>query len=287
MLKKLLISSCLLICFAFSHTVSAEGDTRPAHFSAKDFDGMAIIVASFDKYEPLWEPFFHFLKKSWPSLYEENKNIPIYLLSQTKVYKDQRVQMKLNPQEKSWSHSMIKALSSIKEPYVLFLLDDYLINVPVQEERLSAIYQETKRLGAANIQLQWVNPDQIGPRVGYIRDLVQTPKHAAYRTSLQSGIWHRETFIHLLKEEESAWDFETKGSRRSEGNMAPFLKLAKDPPLDFLNAMYRGCLREEVEAAVKAEGLPFNHDFRRYNDFSQRLKRWYNDSTKAFKSLFR
>ena len=134
-------------------------DSRPLDLGERDFEGLAVLVSSFDKYEPLWEPFFTFLKDSWPDLYTDQKHIPLYLLSQTKTYPDPRVQMKHNPQEKSWSHSMIKALSSMSEPYVLFLLDDYLLHVPLNEERLSAVYQETKRLQAVNVQLQGVNPD--------------------------------------------------------------------------------------------------------------------------------
>ena len=48
-----------------------------------------------------------------------------------------------------------------------------------------------------------------------------------YRTSLQAGLWRVSTFQELLKDGETPWEFETKGSIRSQNTKHIFLNVKK------------------------------------------------------------
>jgi len=59
------------------------------------------------------------------------------------------------------------------------------------------------------------------------KDIGFIAKGAAYRTSLQVAFWDRQVLLDLLEENESAWDFEINGSRRSDRISEPFLSVCE------------------------------------------------------------
>ena len=249
---------------------------------------VAIVVGSFDKYEPLWKPFFHFLHKNWPGLSTDNKNLPIYLLSNTKIFHDphQRVQMALNPHEKSWSESMIKALEKVKESYVLILLDDYILSNPVDEERLAAVFTEMKKLDAPYLQISCFDIGlHGGPAPCGSKDLVAREKNCLYRASLQAAFWKRDALLAILKDTESAWEFEVKGGERSNDYPGDFLGIKTQQPLSYYNAMNENVLMNDVEEVILKDLPDFTHSFKRYNDLGvtiTRLRKQYGRTLRAW-----
>ena len=59
---------------------------------------------------------------------------------------------------------------------------------------------------------------------------------------MQPAFWNKDVFENLLDNKENIWDFEVKGSIRSQDNLHPFLVVTHDLPSDYLNMTLLGKL---------------------------------------------
>lgn len=220
------------------------------------FNNLTIVVSSCDKYEEFWLPFFTFLFKSWPSLKENNKHVPIFLMTNGKEYPDQRVQTIKTGINDSWSQNMADLLKKVQTKYILFLQEDYIIYQPVKESKLKSIMEIMKQDRPAYIEL------------GYDSFFVNEPAHpnhsgiavkqrsiSRYRTALQASLWEKSVFQTLLNIAENPWEFEIKGSLRSQRIQQEFWVLQSDHPIIYFNACYRGKWVSQVFEYIKAEGV--------------------------------
>ena len=82
---------------------------------------LAILVCSCDKYEDVWNPMFEMFFKFW-----EDCPYDVYLLTNNKKYDNYRVKTIITGDDVSWSKAFRTALESIKEEYVLIIMEDYI-----------------------------------------------------------------------------------------------------------------------------------------------------------------
>ena len=248
-----------LMCF-----YCLPGHTKPE----VKFENLTILVNSFDKYSDLWDPFHHFLFEKWPSLKTYNRDVPILLISNSKTYDDPRVTPVQIENETSWSDTFLTALEQVDTDYVLILLEDYILDQPVNEKRLQEIFLGMQKANAAYLQINVVNDAHVtGEPHPTIPGVRSSGKHDLWRTSLQACIWHKEDLKWILKKGENIWAFEIAGSLRSEGMPKPFFKTLKDAPISYLNASQEGYLNADVIRWIRQNGgtintttLPVNED---------------------------
>lgn len=235
---------------------------------AEQLQDLSIVITSCDKYSGLWKPFFTLLFKNWPSLNKGGKyqDIPIFLITNTQTFDHLRVKNITFPNEISWSDDMLKTLAQVKTKYVLYLQDDYFLTEPVNETLLEQMLAYVKKHDAAYVQIACLSikenaqtmkqqiPIQGSP------NLAEFAKHSRYRTSLQAAIWEKDAFAWLLNPEESIWNFETLGSKRSEGMTKLFLgHLNTDnDPIKYLNAVNNGLLSKEVVDYLHQQNIAFD-----------------------------
>lgn len=247
----ILITSFLVVTASISY---AQNISRNEDNS---LDDLTILVPSCDKYSVLWDPFFKLLFQNWPSLNTYNKNINILLVSNNKTYKHSRVKSLQIKKERSWSDNMLEALENVDTKYVMIILEDYIINSPVDDKLLAKLYSFMRKNNGGYVAMAALNPEtQYGVNTKLTK-LVQLSKHCEYRTALQIGVWDKKMLQWLLKSGESAWLFETIGSKRSEGTMQPFFAYADSStqPIKHLNAAYMGMLRSEVINYIRSQGI--------------------------------
>lgn len=241
----------LLLVFLCLLSTNAHAQTN--------FSNLTILVSSCDKYSPLWDPFFTLLFKQWPSLQTNNQSIPIYLVSNSKIYPEQRVQTITIPNEKSWSDNMLLALDKIDTKYVLLALDDYWITEPVDEQRLMEAYTIMQKENLVMVQLAYNNPSfHLGENHPTLSDAIYTNKFARYKASLQMAIWDKEALKCLLRPGENPWQFELAGTARSHGYPGVFLNLDKNYPIKYLNASRQGHIEQNALDFALMNGLRFD-----------------------------
>ena len=112
----------------------------------------------------------------------------------------------------SWSDGLLRALARIEENYVFLFLDDLLLTAPVDTAAVETVFEWFVASQGNYIRLNGFPPPDAA-----LTDAVGTvAPHTIYRTGTVLSIWRRETLAELLLPGESAWDFETDGSVRSE-----------------------------------------------------------------------
>jgi hypothetical protein len=244
----------ILFVVLFQILVSAEMATAS---SAPTFNNITIVVSSCDKYAELWDPFFTFLFKNWPSLLTQNAHIPIILISGYKDYHDSkgRVTIHYTDQDTDWSAGMINVLKEVKTDYVLYLQEDYIIHQPVNEERLHQLFTNMEKEGVAYLE---ISPDKYflnDPKHTHLPGVALKRKHDEHRTSLQAALWRKDALRWLIKLRENPWEFERDGSIRSQGMMQPFWVVIDDYPLVYLNACNGGYWDHEVLKYIQDQGI--------------------------------
>lgn len=102
----------------------------------------ALLVVSCDAYQDLWGPFFTLLFRYWPDC-----PYRVFLGSNDAIYPDRRVAPLAIGEDRNWSSNLLKMLELIPSDGVLLLQEDFLIDRPVQTERITQLigYAEVKQ----------------------------------------------------------------------------------------------------------------------------------------------
>jgi hypothetical protein len=259
---------------------------------------ITIVIPSCDKYADLWDGFFTQLFKHWPSLLTKNKHIPILFVTNKKAYTNPRVTNIQIPNEQSWSDNAIELMKHVKTKYIYILLEDYFIT-KFNEKRFAEIVNAIQKDNVSYVQID--SPHEIEPKrnpYAKLDGVFEKHKHEDFRTSLKSCIWKSEDFLHILRTKESAWDFESPGSVRSQGLKGKFLIVMNDMPLECLNMAHIGYLDSASLAAAEKLGIHLKSNSLE-RDSDHRIKIWFKQKLpgilyfdiivplkKLFKSIF-
>jgi hypothetical protein len=212
---------------------------------------MALLVLSCDKYCDLWNPFFTLLFRYWPDC-----PYPVYLASNFRTYSDKRVKTITVGKDKDWSSNLGIALQQMPYSHLILLLEDYLLTEPVDTARIRNLVAYMKRKRAGCLRL-FSCP---GPDVPCTDNLEvgEILKGSGYRLSLQAAIWDKQILLGLLREGETPWELEVKGSRRTDELSVPFLSITKGvrPAVSyFCTAVVRGKWLRDAVDLCREEGI--------------------------------
>lgn len=187
----------------------------------------AVLISSFDGFADLWDPFFTLFFRYW-------KDCPydVYLIGQELTYPDDRVRMIRTDSNLDWSSMLEYALNQLEHDYLLILLEDYLLRGAPNTSRVVEYENWVRRTGTDYLRLVPIPPPDISipERV----DIMRIAKGAPYRASLMPAWWRKSALLDLLRAGESPWEFEIKGTVRSDVTPDMFFSVSQDPPMDFL-----------------------------------------------------
>jgi hypothetical protein len=245
-------------------------------------DPFTLLVNSCDSFEDCWTPFFTLLDRYWPEkrprilLNTEVKDwsFPGVTIETTRVQRgvDRRL---------SWSECLTAALDRVETPLVLYMQEDYFLEVPVDTRRVA----QCARLMMNDPAIKHISLTHFGaggPMLPDARDaLVQIGSKATYRMSTQAGLWRTETLKSYLLPWESGWMFELMGTVRSWRRKELFLaldRMSTSPALTYQNTgVVKGQWSSFVPALFQKEGI--------HMDFSKRG--FYNEKSPTFKRQLR
>jgi len=185
----------------------------------------SILVCSCDQYRDLWTPFFALFKRYWPLC-----KIPVYLGTNCMRFEKAGVTTLSAGVDAAWSRRLRFYLENLDTDYVLLMLEDFFIDQPVFNHR---IVEQLELLRARNGICIRLFPNPPADYAGVLHP------RAAFRVSLQAAIWNRSRLLELLVDEESPWDFEIHGSRRSQRWPSGFYCVSK-PVIHYRHVVERG-----------------------------------------------
>ncbi len=168
---------------------------------------VAFVIASCDKYSDLWEPLFGQIFKHWP-----DNSYQIYLIANHKKFNHPRVVTLLAGDDLDWSSTVIHSINQLTEQYVLFWVDDAFLSEDVDVDRVNTLVTWIVD-GDHNFLRMRPNPR---PKSWLRNDIGILDHKQAYRVSLFSTLWKMDILKEILRQGESAWQFEVDGSARSQ-----------------------------------------------------------------------
>lgn len=238
-------------------------------------DDTEILVCSFDSYDDVWPAFFTLLFRYWPTC-----PYKINLLANEKSYVDCRVNTLHTRKDVDWSTSFLDALEQLDSKYVVVMMEDYFLTRSVDTHRVEGLMQVMRSMNAACIHLF---PDPVParalsshPGVGYV------DPGQAFRVNLQAAAWNRATLIQLVRPGESAWDFEVRGSERSDALPQPFLSLTcaeSEAPFHYYRTgVVRGVWMPGAVRLCRREGIEL--------DLSRRKVGWIRGFARDTRALY-
>lgn len=185
------------------------------------------------------------------------------LISNELTYNDPRVVSLKIGEDTTWSNNLLKALSSVKTKYVFLLLDDYIINSPVNESRFIELLTLLEKTNGAYIEVAKdegmfvYGMEKHKKLVPGIEGVIYRSKNSSYRNSLQACIWNTEELKKLIDTKESAWDFEIIGNNRTKKNPKPFYMIIDNPVVEYLNAVAKRVYEQDVVDYINSQGIQF------------------------------
>ena len=168
----------------------------------------AVVVVSCDGYSDLWTPFFTLFWRHWPEC-----PFPVYLTANRMKFDHPKVHMLLSRTKSNWSEELKKCLMSLEVQEVLVVLEDFFFRAPVETSALLRAIEEWRSLEGVALRLH----PQPGPDKDWKkrREFGICSAGAPYRVSLQATLWNRIALISLLRDGETAWQFEVLGTERA------------------------------------------------------------------------
>ncbi len=179
-----------------------------------DAPSCAVLVMSCDAYRDLWRPFFTLFWRYWADC-----QFPIYLGANRAEHKDGRVTT-ICAGDGEWSRRLRFCLERMQEEYILLLLEDYFFVRPISTAAIVDALKLLHSVAGAVLRLYpFPGPDM---EVSRHRNFGRIHPLAPYRVSTQAAIWDRRELLRLLHDDETIWDFEWKGTKRSRSQPEKF-----------------------------------------------------------------
>lgn len=179
----------------------------------------SILINTCDKFEDCWDPFF----KLW-SIYWKDCTGKIYLNTEYKEYSYPGLDItvvkgceKHNvPRDKraTWSQCLRWALEAMDTDIVLYMQEDYFLKDTVKNELVEQyiqLMQEHSDIKCIHLTDQAV----LSSGHSQYEKLNKVAYKQRYRVSCQAALWRKEELLNIIREYETAWEFEEFGSQRS------------------------------------------------------------------------
>jgi len=233
---------------------------------------VAILVSSCDAFFDAWRPFHAFFDKFWTDC-----PLEIFLLTnELEIRSLSFASIAVGP-DGGWSTNLLRALEQISHPYLLYFQEDYFLTAPVKIGQLARDFAEAMEDGADSLCFRARSePDPgfkpLNDRFGVV------PLNSDGRTRCQVTLWKKSALQEILRPGETAWNFEARGSARTQVMQILSYRRRENTPIPYLmSAISRGFWMPEAIALCHAHRVTIDPLFRPiYSPRSWRrhLRRW-------------
>jgi len=234
-------------------------------------NNLAILILSCDKYNDLWDGYFHQFEKYF------DVDIPVYFGSNeiSPNIKNPKIRNIKSGPDVSWGLSFKKIIDQVNEEYILITLEDLYLCSKIDRMLM-------------NKAQQMINGQELVRHLkysGYIRGSKEVlpgvkilDADTPYRVTL-CGVWQKKYLQSIIRSEENPWQFEIEGSVRTKMDDGFF---ALDEPLfKTVNLVEKGFwIRKSIKWAIKHK-IPIDPNSRNFKSPLQELysliKNYYFD----------
>jgi hypothetical protein len=224
----------------------------------KDYaSSVVVLVSSCDAFFDAWKPFSAFFNICW-----KDCPFPIHLITNQLAIRSSRITAQPVGPDRGWSSNLQQALERISQPYVLYFQEDYFLTAPVETEQLAADFAHVMESDADSLCFRArTKPDAgfrpLNERFGIV------PLDSVGRTRCQVTLWKRSALQSILRDGETAWNFEARGSARTQEMQLLSYSQRENTPIPYLmSAISRGLWMPEAIALCRAQDVQIDPFFR-------------------------
>ncbi len=218
---------------------------------------VAVVVSSCDAFFDAWRPFQAFLEKFW-----DDCPFEIFLLTNELQVRSSRLRPLALGEDRGWSSNLLSALTKIDHPYVFYLQEDYFLTAPVYRDQLAEDFSHVLEHDTDSLCFRARSEPDAGfqplhERFGLV------PLESDGRTRCQVTLWKRSSLQSILREGETAWDFEARGSARTqEMQVLSYLRRDNMPIPYLMSAISRGLWMPDAVALCRNHRVAIDPFFR-------------------------
>ncbi len=224
----------------------------------KDFSGsVAVLVSSCDAFFDAWRPFVAFFRKFWSDC-----PLELFLITNQLQVRSARLQAIPVGEDREWSSNLLVALEKIRQPYVLYFQEDYFLTAPVARAALADDFAHVIDTGADSLCFRArTRPDPgfqpLKGRFGIV------PLDYDGRTRSQVTLWKRSALQSILRSGETAWNFEARGSARTQAmQILSYLRRDNTPIPSLMSAISRGLWMPDATELCREHQVEIDPFFR-------------------------
>lgn len=187
----------------------------------RPFMKIAILVNTCDKFDDCWDPFFIL----WNKFGLSTDISSIYLNTERKIYTTNLCNVIslavcdkykwTEPHPPTWSWCLDKALESISEEFVLYMQEDYFLDYKIQENRVVEFVELMSKddtIDCIHLTCCGIFKKTQSKKYHQLSKALTKDK---YYVSCQAALWRKSALKELIREHESAWQFERWATKRA------------------------------------------------------------------------
>lgn len=204
---------------------------------------MKLYVLTSDQYLRCIPPFMHLFNRFWGKAQEVI--FVGFKHPTTPLPRNARFWSVGKQEEYTWSQQVLRLLDINTDPVFALLLEDYFLDAPVNKGAVYSLYnymmdvRRVVKIDLTDDRLKVAHEPY--PAILDI-EMVRSTEGSAFQTSLQAALWNADFLRYCLKEEETPWEFEKKGTKRlilarNTGRFAGDILGCTLPPVRYINAV--------------------------------------------------
>lgn len=205
---------------------------------------LGVIVLSCDAYSDLWTVFFKQFAKHW-----SKADYNLYLACNEKSSGISDVIDAKSGPDIDWSSSLISSLQQVKEENVLIMIDDAFLCKDINHQHFLKLLNVFVEQNMDYLRLK----NTPKPDISFTNEIGKISAGQLYRTALFPSIWKKEVLLKILSPGESAWEFELKGSDRSD-EYSEFYGTYNDV-FEIIHGVIKGKWHPDALSLLEKEGV--------------------------------
>lgn len=224
----------------------------------RDFsDSVALLVSSCDAFFDAWKPFAQFFDRFWVDC-----PFPCFLLSNDLTVRSPRWQSLAVGPDRGWSCNLLIALEGIPQSHVLYFQEDYFLTDFVRLPQLAEDFAAVIDRDADSLCFRARSEPDPGTQPLNDRFGI-APLASDGRTRCQVTLWKKSALQSILRAGETAWDFEARGSARTqEMEILTYLRRDNTPVPYLMSAISRGFWMPDALELCRGHGVRIEPFFR-------------------------
>jgi hypothetical protein len=218
---------------------------------------IAVVVSSCDAFFDAWRPFTGFLHNFWADC-----PLDIFLVTNELEVRSSRIQaLRVGP-DQGWSSNLLGVLKQIAHPYFLYVQEDYFLTGPVNSAQIARDFTEV--MESDTDALCFRARGKTDPEFQPVNDRFGTvPMNSDGRTRCQVTLWKKSALQSILRPDETAWNFEARGSARTQKMKILSYNRRENTPIPYLmSAISRGLWMPDAIALCQKHGISIEPFFR-------------------------